>query len=434
MAKTVVLLRCTHFGPRESQISSEIKSSLSGVEVIPVIDVMHVVGQEYEDRLKDAPANALIMDQQFLKNNGLSHYEKRTGWVCGDYCLYAALDEEWDFAWIIEPDVYFTGDGAKALEALNKKDADLITTRFRKADSNWFWTRPLQHFFPDMEVFGILFPLNRISRRLADLSLRARREIQSKGSENGFAPGKFSIPNDESVIASVAVANDLKVLNIEEDVDLPVEILFSSSAKYCLPDLELANRSAIIHKGEEDLASFDSWVHTVFRNTMAGHGLGAYRLKESFKSCTREHILRLTAPMFDEIYRANDSERDAFFAMAKSLKDNLKGGQDWARVWFYKQLTIERTLVFDWETSFGRCAVDITAQKGMVTASLLFRNLAGHDAYMQSEARAKLALQPMGPQNRYRVLRAPWGWGDLEYLEQLVADLTYMISRIRKYL
>lgn len=119
--------------------------------------------------------------------------------------------------------------------------------------------------------------------------------------------------------------------------------------------------------------------------------------------------------------------------MAESLKDNLKG-QDWARVWFYKQLTIERTLVFDWETNFGQCAVDITAQKGMVTASLLFRNLAGHDAYIQSEARAKLALQPVGPQNRYLVLRTPWVWGDLEYLEQLVADLTYMIYRIRKYL
>ncbi len=123
------------------------------------------------------------------------------GWRCGDYAYYAAraARPDYDFYWMIEPDVMIrTADLNAMFEALNTGTADLLAARFcaHGPTTRWGWYKTMCQQYP--AVYGCIFPITRLSGRAIDHLYQARRTASVGGSEELFA----TWPNDEVFVAT----------------------------------------------------------------------------------------------------------------------------------------------------------------------------------------------------------------------------------------
>lgn len=153
---------------------------------------------EIAKEIENFKVPVLPMTKDFLEEQRLGYYGGRTGWRCGDYVAYRALAEDWDSAWIVEPDVAFLNGSERIFEDFEAISADLVCSQFRDTVEDWWWRKGMLDLMPELSVFGMEFPILRISRRLVLTSLDLRRKLDGR-----LAP-KIQIPNDEAVVASAA--------------------------------------------------------------------------------------------------------------------------------------------------------------------------------------------------------------------------------------
>lgn len=143
------------------------------------------------------------LDDDVLDAAGIRTDIIDAGWRCGDYAYVAlASAGRFEHAWLIEPDVAFTGPGgAGLLDELDRSAADLVAADIRPAP-DWLWAHQLTSRGV-LDPWRCFFPLTRLSRRAIDAALALRLRIQwLDGGDSGH-------PNDESVVATAVMTGGL---------------------------------------------------------------------------------------------------------------------------------------------------------------------------------------------------------------------------------
>lgn len=92
--------------------------------------------------------------KNYIKPTGV---RKLAGCV-GVYVLYRVIDLDWDFAWIVEPDLYFLNGAERTLERLQQFDHDLVATHLWPSGEHWMWGRALLDVLPDLRPHAMAFP------------------------------------------------------------------------------------------------------------------------------------------------------------------------------------------------------------------------------------------------------------------------------------
>lgn len=130
------------------------------------------------------------------------------GWRCGDYAYYALREAfpDYDYYWLIEPDVYFTGDPAGYFACFDTAPEDLLGLRIVDGRRG----HPYAGTLNDVPLKRAIFAMTRLSGRALDALLPLRVENVAKPThERGAA-------NDEMfVFSTVAAQPDLTVGGLE---------------------------------------------------------------------------------------------------------------------------------------------------------------------------------------------------------------------------
>lgn len=125
----------------------------------------------------ELPLPVIDINDDWLAANGLRHVED-WGWRCGDYFLYAlrAARPEFDFAWLIEPDVWFAGDPAPFFAAAAAAPQDLLGVQLLPMNPAHRFGKGLKGF----ELWKAIFALTRFSGRAADRLFALRRDYSAQ--------------------------------------------------------------------------------------------------------------------------------------------------------------------------------------------------------------------------------------------------------------
>lgn len=177
------------------------------------------------------PLPVIDIDDAWLRSNGLQVISD-WGWRCGDYFLYAlrAARPDFDFAWLIEPDVWFAGDPAGFFAGTAALDHDLLGSRIVPMSPDHRFGRGL----PGMDLWKAIFALTRFSGRAADRLFAQRRDYATRRVAPRF------VTNDETFCFSHArAAGDLTLGSLadllpdwlaEDTVRTDPDILFEAIA------------------------------------------------------------------------------------------------------------------------------------------------------------------------------------------------------------
>ena len=244
--------------------------------------------------------NVISIEEQFLERNALFNTGSDVGWRCGDYC-YLAVDEvqDFDFLWLVEPDVVANFPLSLLLDSSGVYSADLVCSSLKRRDSSWSWHSSLEAL-GYADVYSVFFPLTGVSSRLVDIIRRERMSISDKF--NRGADGLY--PNDEAVAATVAMANSLSVVNLK---NLFPEMFshFLWGTKWLYPDvLEKFDRPKLVHPAVED----DQYAEYL-RDLVSGPGFdrkGFERLGTSMWSISPNNYPKWRAFVVEELARRVD--------------------------------------------------------------------------------------------------------------------------------
>lgn len=96
------------------------------------------------------------------------------GWRCGDYFYYAlrAARPEYEFYWLVEPDVMFTGDPSSFFAAFEGDDRDLLGVSPGPFENK---AHPFLSTLQHLEPYRAIFALTRFSGRALDRLLPQRQ-------------------------------------------------------------------------------------------------------------------------------------------------------------------------------------------------------------------------------------------------------------------
>ena len=126
--KTVILIRCVNYNEAVSRLIDTLQSSLPGWTIIAVPDCLNAASDDIDRIVADFPVAALPLTETFISENNLHLHGNRTGWLCGDYVVYRALELDWEYAWVVEPDVHFLNGAADILKRTQALEYDLLAT------------------------------------------------------------------------------------------------------------------------------------------------------------------------------------------------------------------------------------------------------------------------------------------------------------------
>jgi len=128
------------------------------------------------------------------------------GWRCGDYAYYAMRQAhpDYDFYWLIEPDVYFSSSPSPFFEAFQGDHSDALGAYLKSYPSDHRFSLGM----PDIPLYNAIFPLTRLSAAAIDLLLKARIALRTD-------IGNRFYPNDEVfVFSSIMAAPGMSVTDI----------------------------------------------------------------------------------------------------------------------------------------------------------------------------------------------------------------------------
>ena len=115
--KQCLIIRCTNKNQREIDLKSTIANVINSENIFFVID------NEINEN------NSTFNLKKFREENNLNYKDPRIGWRCGDFSYYCAFSKKsnYDFYWMIEPDVFINSKNFKNLieKYINNK-SDLI--------------------------------------------------------------------------------------------------------------------------------------------------------------------------------------------------------------------------------------------------------------------------------------------------------------------
>lgn len=278
--RSIVLVRCVKIDGQARRIADEMRDALN----TPVFFIQDNLSH---DSSTTSPSDATFsLTKANLDNLNLFHEREKIGWLCGDYGLYLALELNWEYAWIVETDVAIIGSAHETLRTVDASDSDLICTAYAKASKNWHPYERIKHLAPEIDVYSMSFPLERVSRRLAVECLQFRQSITQDLKDNPT----LRVPNDESVVASIAHARNFSVTDIKEQFP-EVFRHWYTTLRFPLPDVYTTTGEGhyIIHSavGEH---RFLYNIEFQWNRVLRGETSFEKSLKSSLELCTAETL------------------------------------------------------------------------------------------------------------------------------------------------
>lgn len=202
--RSLFAVRAHHPTPAVRALHLELSTSFPAERVVVVVDELHSATpkawpQEFE---------IISINDRLLRDLGIRTDIVDAGWRCGDYAYYALLNScEFDYAWLIEPDVCFLETSAgEFLGAFSSSRADLIATDVRPA-GDWPFSYQLT-CRGVADPWRCFFPVTRMSREAIASAQELRMRLQ------WIDGGNFGPPNDEGIVATAVAANGLEILDL----------------------------------------------------------------------------------------------------------------------------------------------------------------------------------------------------------------------------
>ena len=192
--KVAVLIRTHFYNEALRNLALRITQEAE-VEVLFAVDER---SQEVSlpDGFKKISLNNRIIEEMAILN------VPDSGWRCGDYFLYAArrLHPEYDFFWMIEPDVYLNFQNLSEFFGLFELESivDIIAAEISVPEENWFWRFGMNQL-GYTDVMRCFYPLIRISSRAIDYLYECRKSMTEKFKLKSDVLSAHHWPNDESV-------------------------------------------------------------------------------------------------------------------------------------------------------------------------------------------------------------------------------------------
>lgn len=207
--KQVVGIRTHKWTSEEEKLYVKLQQYFAKDEIFFIVEEMK--------NEKELPSfiNKISLNESFLKEQQiLSNHPnpKGLGWLCGDYFYYAfEKSVNAEFYWLIEPDVDFTfNDLSLFFAKYEEQDHDAFLFNFSQADEKWNWTKRGKIIFD--KVYQAFFPLSRLSKRAIRACLEERKFLTQTFIEKNIDLNQY--PNDEVLVATVMVKNQLKVSDL----------------------------------------------------------------------------------------------------------------------------------------------------------------------------------------------------------------------------
>ncbi|WP_127363755.1 hypothetical protein [Brevibacterium linens] len=212
--------------------------------------------------------NVIAMNESFMDRNYLFSPGADVGWRCGDYC-YLAVSEavDFDFIWLIEPDVAANFKFDFLLSGVGDNDADLIGSSLRLRSSTWPWFKSMAEL-GHAEVHSVFFPLTRVSRELVGMIRDQRVEMSMS-----FRSGNQGLyPNDEAVTATTAIEGGFSTLNLQ-DVFSDMFSHFRWGVKWLYPDVfENFDQPKMVHPAV-DGSDYARYLRKLISESSSNRGL-----------------------------------------------------------------------------------------------------------------------------------------------------------------
>lgn len=227
-----------------------------------------------------APIPIVPMTDAWVANEGLRH-DVEYGWLCGDYAFYALRAErpDYDFYWLVEPDVYFSSSPDGFFKSFDTVETDLLGLDPRPFHFGHRWTEGMPG---GMDFIYAIFALTRMSGRALDTLKPLRVEM---GKRDIF---KRKYPNDELFSYS----------HVNSDPDLTVGNLRDHAAEWfqdsvfdtepdmlinVIEDKQLSN--TVLHP----VRSIDA-VKSSLAKRLTGRTIYVQRMSETFAYFTDQDI------------------------------------------------------------------------------------------------------------------------------------------------
>lgn len=286
MPNTIILIRCVEFDRRIEEMIQAFNSYLQGWTVLAVPDLLGKSDSEIDDCLAEFPIDTLPITDDFIRNHGLhyAHEGAQTGWLCGDYALYRALEKDWDYAWIVEPDVFFLNGAEDYLKRFQLLDHDLLATNVWPTGRHWMWGRALDDVVPELSLGAMAFPLLRCSRELALDALGLRRQIARKLREETL------FPNDEVVVATAARENGRRSLNIVSLFEEGFRY-FGTEVKKNVDDLQKRHSDPLVVHAGRRREQFSEFLEGYWNGAMNGNQARKRQFLSALGSCDVDTIV-----------------------------------------------------------------------------------------------------------------------------------------------
>lgn len=291
--KTTIIIRCMSAEDRVLEMHSQLQEALPDFQIVAVPDLLRDGATSELARFEEANIEALPITKDYLASAGLAEAEARTGWVCGDYVFYRALELDWDYAWVVEPDIYFLNGAEQILAELGQVKHDLIATSLRKEGPGWHWYQPLTDLDVGLEVHAMSFGMLRMSRDLAESSYGLRKTIAAK-----IQPGQ-RMPNDESVVSSLAHTKGYSILNIRK-ILADVFKYYSVMTRYNIDDISAGEtEQRIVHSGRTP-EKFDLYLSQQMKQALQGSTVSKERILNCLQGSSKESAIRFVDTLLRE--------------------------------------------------------------------------------------------------------------------------------------
>lgn len=234
--KKIIGIRCIKYDEQTQIAYEQIKKIFPDFEIYFIVDATNQNTQEsFPEYL-----HVEYMTNEALNELNLYYEDPRIGWVAGDYSYYLLLKYNWDYMWLIEPDVYISPNLYNLIRNIDMDNkVDLIGAYYGERDSKWSWTNRLTQSTKFNRAFWVFFPFTRLSRNLVTQALKVRQEITQTVKEK-----KLKLPNDESVIGSVANWKKMTTLSLKNKYPNEMKY-FNLRVRYSLADVQ--NKTGIFH-------------------------------------------------------------------------------------------------------------------------------------------------------------------------------------------
>lgn len=189
--KALAAIRTHKWTEEEDRLLAQLRSAFGA-------DVAVVFHNRPADLVPPAPVVDLTTD--WVTGQGLTLVPD-WGWRCGDYSYYRLREAEpdYDYYWLVEPDVHFTSDARDFFARFAGATEDVLGYRLGPFPQDIRFTRGLTGVAPNRAIFA----LTRFSGRALDRLIGLRRAMGPQASARTY-------PNDELFAFShVAAAADL---------------------------------------------------------------------------------------------------------------------------------------------------------------------------------------------------------------------------------